>query len=144
MKGIAAETIFMIIIGIILVLGFIWAMMSRFTLISDFVERTFGTVRRTTASIVGGGGCAELPLACRQWVYEGLGLFFTYKEANVYPASNECGILSSVCPSEAGSRIGVKDCLSMCAELVRCESDYADLGFGSVSDCYENVKGDYK
>ncbi len=144
MKGIAAEMIFTIIIGIILALGFIWAITSRFTLISDQVKSFTNTVQRTTASIVGGGGCSGLPASCRNWVYEGLGLFFTYNEADVYSAANQCSIKSSVCPSTAGSRIGVKDCLSMCAEVLRCENEYADFGFGSLSDCYIDAEGDYK
>lgn len=138
-RGVAEQTIFMIIIGIVLVLGFIWAIMTNFSGIRDAVMNQVGTARRMVADFSGSGGCQGLPTACKNWVYDGLGLYVTYGESGVYESASRCNVLESVCPSVAGSRIGVKDCLEMCTRLLLCDHDTESQGFDNVIDCYTSV-----
>ena len=143
MKGQALDTIFMIIVGILLTLGFIYAIVANVPMVSDFVKKNLKTVQTATSDFLSGGQCGGIPEACREWTYDGLGLSYTYKESGVNVAAAGCGIKSSVCPTIALHRISVKDCLEMCVKVVDCEGAYQDLGFSDVTSCYEDAKSGY-
>jgi type II secretory pathway pseudopilin PulG len=141
MRGVAEQAIFVIIVGIILVMGFIWAIMTNFAGIQDAVRQYIGTARRALVEFTG-EKCAGLPTACSRWVYDGLGLYLGYDEANVYSAASNCQVLESVCPSFSGSRIGVKDCLSMCIAILDC--DAKGQGQTDITTCYTDVLTKYQ
>jgi hypothetical protein len=137
--AVTIESILLIIITIVIIVGMIFLMVTNVGMLEGWVGPFLAPLQGQMSGFVIGEACGGIPTSCRRWVYDGLGLFFTYDEAKVYGSANSCGIRPSICPSSAGSRIGVRDCLSLCIDMLVCESSYAEMDFESVNDCYTSV-----
>jgi hypothetical protein len=132
-------TIFIILVTVIITIAVLLTLLGAIGGADTAVNNAQAQIRSFIGGLTG-ESCAGLPDACRRWVEDGLGLYFTYNEAGVYKAANPgtCGVRESICPSYGSSRIALSRCLEMCTQIIYCGYGY-DENYDNQEDCVLDI-----